>query len=491
MPQDSPLKLRPADILLYNFLDDLSGLLLCLMVVFSPWAFGSTVPWARWTVNIEAYLLAALLLVKLLIRAFRGYAAPRFRDPTGGRFTLGLAILSILLLLYILVSAINARATFIRTDFRFEYHEALRWLPHSLDSTLTWQWFWTYLAMACAFWGVRDWLLGKAPSELRHSHGASALSARLRFLLWVLAINGLLLAVEGIIQRVEGSGKLLFLVKPRVNPTAESQFGPWAYRGSAASYFNLLWPVVLGFWWTLRHSRNQGRSRHFLLVCGALMCACPLITTSRGGTVVAVAQICGAIAIFLVLAVLSRGRSSRPIRKQDVQAAAMVLFFAAVAVGLGYKFGWTQLQPRLRQDVLTEGFNVREEMNIHARPMAEDYPLFGTGPGTFEPVFQLYRKTEDTYWPAQLHNDWMETRITFGWVGSLLIAALGVSVVGRWFWPGEIHGSKRLVFFVWLAMAGCLAHARYDMPFQIYSILFLWILLCAILSVLTRGATQD
>ena len=33
-------------------------------------------------------------------------------------------------------------------------------------------------------------------------------------------------------------------------------------------------------------------------------------------------------------------------------------------------------------------------------------------PGTFEPVFQLYRGSQDEYWPAQLHNDWLETRIT-------------------------------------------------------------------------------
>jgi hypothetical protein len=35
-------------------------------------------------------------------------------------------------------------------------------------------------------------------------------------------------------------------------------------------------------------------------------------------------------------------------------------------------------------------------------------------------------------------------------------------------------------------MAGCLAHARYDFPFQIHSIVFLFLVLCAILGVLTR-----
>src|SRR5262249_38928741 len=58
-------------------------------------------------------------------------------------------------------------------------------------------------------------------------------------------------------------------------------------------------------------------------------------------------------------------------------------------------------------------FSRAREMYARARPMAADYPLFGTGPGSFVTVFQLYRRSYETYWPAQLHNDWLETRITF------------------------------------------------------------------------------
>ena len=118
--------------------------------------------------------------------------------------------------------------------------------------------------------------------------------------------------------------------------------------------------------------------------------------------------------------------------------------------------------------------------------MARDYPVFGRGPGTFEPVFQLYRESTSTYWPAQLHNDWLETRITFGWVGSVLLAfALGV-VLMRWFSPGGIHGPRRFVGLIWIALAGLLIHARWDFPFQIFSILHLLIVLCAILFSVTR-----
>ena len=135
---------------------------------------------------------------------------------------------------------------------------------------------------------------------------------------------------------------------------------------------------------------------------------------------------------------------------------------------------------------LSENLEGREQMYDSARPMAADYPLFGTGPGTFESVFQLYRISTDTYWPAQLHNDWLETRITFGWVGSALIGLAFVVVILRWFASGGINGGRRFICLIWLALAGCLAHARFDFPFQIYSIVLLFLVLCAMLFTLSK-----
>jgi hypothetical protein len=64
-----------------------------------------------------------------------------------------------------------------------------------------------------------------------------------------------------------------------------------------------------------------------------------------------------------------------------------------------------------------------------------------------------------------------------------------VLVLLRWFLPGgAIHGGRRFVGMMWIALAGCLIHARWDFPFQIYSILFVFLVLCAVLSVLTRRA---
>jgi hypothetical protein len=542
-----PLSAR--DVQLYRLCEELSEGLVYLMVLFSPWAFGTTQHWAIWTMNAAGYALGLLLFTKLGIRRLKGYSPPRWdgaaMEPGAqaaspsrkrvARLTRALGWLTVALLGYCLLSALNARATYHAEAEGFEYHNCIPWLPHSLDSSRTWFAFWEYLGLACAFWAVRDWLLGKSAGEQRRARsesapnlnlnpapaptpaldltltpnpaparsggerrrakveaasgggaGAPLLPARLRRLLWLLAINGGLLAVEGIWQRLEGSGNLLFLVKPRVNPGAESQFGPYAYRSNAAQYFNLLWPVCLGFWLTLQRAAGPRRNvHHVLLFCGALMAACPIMSTSRGGAFVAVGI--AALAAFFLVAMhflFPAHRRESP-RTSRWTVGLLVLFFGA-ALGLGFALGWKSLKPRMGQ--LQEGFAGREEMYDNARPMAEDYPVFGTGPGTFETVFQLYRISTATYWPAQLHNDWLETRITFGWVGSALVALAYLAVLGRWFASGGIHGGRRFVLLIWLAMAGCLVHARFDFPFQIYSIVFLFLLLCSILSVLSRHA---
>lgn len=474
------------------------------MVIFSPWAFGTTQAWSVWTMNGCGYVLALLLGIKVSIRRLKQYDPPRWErtedggETGGGRnssagLTSVMAWLTVAVLGYTLVSAANARSTWRAGALSFEYHEFSAWLPHSLDSGATWRVFWNYLALAASFWAVRDWLLGKTSDEERAGRqpplwtghaGGPLFPGRLRRLLWVLSINGGLLALEGMVQRWEGSGRLLWLVRPEVNPGASTQFGPYVYRANGAQYLNLVWPVSLGFWWTLHRGSGVWRQWHqVLLVAGVLMAAGPVISTSRGGALVSWGLVAmGGLALGLTQVWMSgAGTQSRTRR---LATAGVVLGFFAVSLGVGLGLGWAELKPRLR--ALGEDYQGREEMYDRARPMAADYAAFGTGPGTFETVFQLYRVSRETYWPAQLHNDWLETRITFGWVGSVLVWSGLCVVAARWFGRGGIHGGRRFMMLTWLGLGGCLAHARFDFPFQVYSILFLFLVLCAVVFCLSK-----
>ena len=501
-----PLNLSLRMLRMHRVCDAASERLFYFMAVFSPWAFGATQAWSIRVMNGAGYLAGFFLAVKLGIRLLTGYRNPRWggggigsqnefhvRFPAHRFLTRCLAALTVVLVGYCLASALNARATYHPETATFEYHPFISWLPHSYDQSSSWTAFWNYLALAFSFWAARDWLLGKTSAEElaeRSEHydpkgrRASLLPDRLRRLLWVLSVNGGVLGLECIVQRLSGTARLLFFMPTHDNPEAVAQFGPYAYRSNAAQYFNLLWPVSLGLWWSLERAARRGlrdskafglRARPLILVCAMIMAVCPILSASRLGAVVAVANLAAAAAVLWSVQ-----------HKEDRRTKAGIVAVVAVVLGVGACAGWNNLAPRFEKEVFEEGLAVRNSMYDMARPMAEDCPLFGTGPGTFGPLFQLYRPDTEEYWPAQLHNDWLETLITFGVLGSALIGLAFFIVLSHWFVARGIHGSWYLMLLFWDALAGCLLYARYDFPFQIYSIVFLFIVLCAALFTLSH-----
>jgi hypothetical protein len=503
-------RMTPRGIQWYHGCDAVSGSLLLGMAVLSPWAFGTTEPWSIWIMTSGGFLLGLLWLIKCAVR-HAGYLPARWDEiPAEGRrgrnsaalrgWTMTLGAVTVLFLGLVLMSAWNGRAHYDPGGLHFEYRDVIGWLPSSMEANSTWFAFWQYAGLAAGFWAARDWFLGLSAGEWRARHGskrdgaqnarssrrtdARLLPARMRWLLWVLCVNGALVGLMGIVQRLEGSGRLLFLVQPEVNPAAVTQFGPWAYRANAAQFFNLLWPVSIGFWWILqRGGGTRYGAHHGLLVAGIIMAACPVISTSRGGALVAFGiTALGGLGWLGSMLFWSVPAGMRPMRRWATLGA--ILLFYGMSLWLGLKLGWPALEPRMSDFKL--GWEAREQMFDTARPMAIDYPWLGTGAGTFGKVFQLYRGSYETYWPAELHNDWLELRITLGYVGLGLVLSALTLVWIRWWLPGGIRGGRRLVWSLWLGQIGCLVHARWDFPFQIHSIVFLFVLWAAVLSCLSR-----
>jgi O-antigen ligase len=448
--------------------------------------------------NVSGYALGAMLSFKLWLRFRRGYRPARWDTSALGtpnaswrasRFAVaGLAGLTIAILTYCLIAALNARSTYDEARQIFIYHGHLPWLPHSYDRTRSWQAFFNLLALACFFWATRDWLLGLSPSEerLRQVHTNDPeyrwpFPVRLQRLLWVLCLNGAVLGAQGIAQRLSGANKLLWFQETRLNQHADLQFGPYAYRSNAAQYFDLAWPAGLALWWLLRREARRRRetaavrrvNHHWLLPCVAVMAACPIMSLSRAGALVTIGM------IFLAAVILLAAW-----RRRHASVKFGVVLFFALTFALGAYFGWDAFSERMKH--FEEGLELRERMYETGRAMARDFPVFGIGPGTFDPVFQLYRSSTDEYWPAQLHNDWLETRITFGWGGSALIGAALLLVIFRWSLPGGVEVRWPVPALFWLSLAGCLVHARFDFPLQIYSLQLLFLLVCAVLLCLSR-----
>jgi O-antigen ligase len=297
---------------------------------------------------------------------------------------------------------------------------------------------------------------------------------RLRRLLWVLGVNGALLALEGFTQRALSSSKLLWIIEPRINKSPEAQFGPYAYRSNAAQYMLILWPPILGFWWMLGGvlpARGAG-FRHYLLPCVLVMAMVPLASLSRAGAVVGSASVLAAIFLVLRFGAQRRG--------------AMVWGISALlAAGLlvGAFLEWPVLSRRLENLSLDPG---RVEIWQNTWRIAQDFPLYGTGPGTFDAVYFLYRPAQKDSWAAQAHNDWLEYLVTFGAGGcTLLSIGLGLVLVSPMI-ERRLNVPQVFFWLVYVGLANCLVFAAVDFPLQIYSVVFLFALLCVVLSCVSR-----
>ena len=74
--------LRARDIQLYGLCEDLTEALIYCMIVFGPWAFGTTEPWSIWLMTGAGCLSGLLLACKLAIRRLKGCRPARWDAPS-------------------------------------------------------------------------------------------------------------------------------------------------------------------------------------------------------------------------------------------------------------------------------------------------------------------------------------------------------------------------------------------------------------------------
>jgi len=464
---------------LHRWSDRCTEALIYFMVLFSPWAFGTTEHWSIWTMNITAYALGVLFLSKWMIRwstGFRPWPSVADKNEISPRqHRLGLilktcnlltAICMLLLLVYILTSAINARASFNLSTHEYTYFEGInKSLPHSYDAKGTWFLFWQYLGLIILFWSVRDWLSGARPTR-----SSISLNPRLKQLLFLICLNGGALALECILQRIyygDYQGKLLFLVEPGLNSSNIAQFGPFAYRSNAASYFNLIWPLGLGLFALLgRENLDYGKRRIgngpelLLIPCTILAASGPIISSARGGALVMV----GLLILVTVSLMFFK------IRSRFLRLSVSITLIVAMATA--YYLGWEKLEPRLI-DIYSNTMSGRTAIYEVTYKMIDEYGLFGSGPGTFEAIAQFELGGRFTKWASWVHNDYLEFYLTFGKPGVAIFIALIVTLALQFavvFWESP---TRSLKWFGLISVVGVAIHAILDFPIQIYSILIL------------------
>ncbi|MEY2880089.1 MAG: hypothetical protein RLZZ15_2469 [Verrucomicrobiota bacterium] len=307
----------------------------------------------------------------------------------------------------------------------------------------------------------------------------------LQFLLTAIAVNGFVLAVVGIVQKVKPNGLLLWFYK---SPN-DAFFSSFIYKNHAGAFLNLTLVIAcaLGGWHYLRSLRRLDKSSPaglFVFLATAISIAV-LVSFSRGATLVMLVFLLAAIAGF----VREQIRTPDMLRRNIVLGALLLLF------GYFMKNGYDALQSheaeawrRIHQvaDGSDRSLAERRLVTLASLDMLQDTWPRGVGTGAWSLRFLAYQKNypeilvdaddhgKQVFWP-HAHNDILQFPIELGLAGTglLLLGAawIGVRLVRLYFWQNPL--SLTLV----LGLVGTLVHAWFDFVFQLSSVLLLFSLL--------------
>lgn len=430
-----------------------------LHLVFISWTMGGRDAWAQ-VVSLCAGALA--LFVAMLPRRYTGELAP------GGEFTL-LAFprllhfpvfwLGLVFFAFVACQALNAE-WFRATAGLYWWLAAkphIEWLPSGVEAPFARMNAWR---MMC-FWGGA-WLLACALWA-----GLTRRSA-VHTLLVALVINGSLLALLGILQKVTNAPGPLWFVKGAPTYFIATFF----YKNHAGAYFNLI--VVVAFalmlWHYVRALRRLDRSSPAPVFAFSviLLSSMVFLTNSRASMLLLAAYAMICLFVFFHWRSQSRDNASNP-----MVTGVLVVGSIALIVGATWFLNLDKSIDQIRRlaDVDRQG---SIESRIAARQATMDLyrmdPVTGWGAGSFRHAFPLAQQNyPDITKAGQLrlfwdhaHNDYVQALAELGWLGFSLPLLMFATMVWRIVRGGAFANPAFLLGFMGLGLT--LAHAWMDFP---------------------------
>jgi len=280
------------------------------------------------------------------------------------------------------------------------------------------------------------------------------------------------IAFLGLLQKATGAQMIFWQTAPVWGAT--TFFATYYYHGNAGAYLNLVWPLTAGLavraFTTPSHPGMRALWISMLIVTIAAVVA----NTSRMAQLIALLLLI-ALSVQLGPAFL---RKVSHTKKNVGLAGAIAILLALFALGQA-----THLeQPLNRWQSVSERISTDARWRASRVAMSAlcDIGFFGFGPGTFRAVFPFYNNVATKPAPGTwrfLHEDYLQTALEWGWLGSSLLALLffgGIAIGIRSYkksaaqaWTPRRRLLQRLVA---VALAGVALHALVDFPFQIASI---------------------
>jgi len=413
---------------------------------FAPWAYGGT---KSWSIKLIDTLLAGVLLlwvIELLLNR---------RKPTFPRFLLFLLIALLAIGGWMVLNA----GAILDTDFSVfvAIAKSVPRAPGSVDYVLSAAWMIRAALLSGTILFVAD--LSQDNRALVHLYDA------IGFVAGSIALLGLL-------QKATGAPMIFWQSSPE--GPIKTFFATFYYHGNAGAFLNLVLPLTAGLALRAFTAHSGPNVRAMWAACFVLCLASVAANTSRMAQFVALLII---IALGWRLGPALLHRLSQMEGKAALGGAAAFLFLLyalAQASQLDQPLRrWQQLMEYIPND--SRWLAARVAISI-----LPDAGAVGFGPGTFRVLFPVYNNAHKPPAPGFwrfLHEDYLQTLLEWGWLGSALWALLlfgGIVFAIRNFSrPRAQNWSQRrrlMLPLVVIALCGVAVHALVDFTFQIASI---------------------
>jgi len=293
--------------------------------------------------------------------------------------------------------------------------------------------------------------------------------------LWhVIGLIGGSIAFLGLLQKATGAQMIFWQPPPPPEYGVTTFFATYFYHGNAGAFLNLVWPLSAGLVIRAFTIRGEPGMRALWTIVFIVTLAGVLANTSRMAQVVALA--------LLVLIGLHFGpgllRRLPGAQKSVATAGALALVLALIALAQAIHLE----QPLNRWQLVSEQIpaDARWQASRVALGALPGAGFFGFGPGTFRVVFPSYNIGSGHAVPGSwrfLHEDYLQTILEWGWLGSILWALLffggitvGILSYRRYAMRDWMPRRRVMQPLAIIALAGVATHALVDFPFQIESI---------------------
>ena len=398
-----------------------SEAILIMMACLSPWAFGAVEAWAGLGLDIGVVALG-------LLWAFGERRVERQR----ALFCLPSVALGALVLLAViqatslpgcLLRIVSPAAAALRTSLIPSAAERVGGdsrppvpLPAatiSQDPEAT---------LHVAAWLAAAWVVLQSVLGLSSGHKA------LRRFSLALAINAAVLALFSLVQTLTWNGKIYGW---RASPYGSA--GPFVSHSHLAAYLNLGLGAALGF--LLAPGQGRGGRRLWSAYAATLIVAGVVVSLSRSGFI-AMAGACG----FVGLVLWRRPWGIR--RCASLGALAVLIAVFLIVVGRTVPF-----QDRLATLLASSSYNGRTGIWRDAVRVWPDYPVWGTGLGSFAAAAAPYFRYASGVTYTHAENEYIEWLVEGGLVGTGLgiTLVLGILRLGRRAWESCSKAQERVM----------------------------------------------